>query len=56
MSATKAKSPNQTFTSEHLYDGAADAPALDLDYFVPAVVADGSEVIHHGKNSQPAFR
>lgn len=41
---------------EHLYDGAADAPALDLDYFVPAVVADGSEVIHHGKNSQPAFR
>lgn len=41
---------------ERLYETAADAPALDLDYFVPPGVADGCEVIHHGKNSQPALR
>jgi hypothetical protein len=39
-----------------LYDRAADAPPLDLDYFVPTGVPAGKEVIHHGKNSQPVFR
>jgi hypothetical protein len=39
-----------------LFDRAADAPRLDLAYFVPQSVPDGCEVIHHGKNSQPAFR
>jgi len=41
---------------KRLYERAKDSPPLDLDYFVPASVADRSEVIHYGKNSQPAFR
>jgi hypothetical protein len=39
-----------------LYEKAEDAPPLDLDYFVPPSTPDLAEVIHHGKNSQPAFR
>jgi hypothetical protein len=41
---------------KRLYAIAADAPPLDLEYFVPADRPDLSEVVHHGKNSQPAFR
>jgi hypothetical protein len=39
-----------------LYTCAADSPPLTLDYFVPRSVGDATEVIHYGKNSQPAFR
>ena len=39
-----------------LYEKAADAPPLDLDFFVPSDIADELPVIHYGKNSQPAFR
>jgi hypothetical protein len=39
-----------------LYELAADAPAVDFEFFVPASVPAGREVIHFGKNSQPAFR
>lgn len=39
-----------------LYELAADAPPLDLSFFVPPGVAEDTEVIHYGKNSQPAFR
>jgi hypothetical protein len=35
---------------------AAASPPLDLEFFVPTSVADDTEVIHHGKNSQPLFR
>ena len=41
---------------QRLYEKAADSPPLDLDFFVPAQVADEQPVIHYGKNSQPAFR
>lgn len=41
---------------KQLFQKAAEAPRLDLEYFVPARVGKRSEVIHHGKNSQPAFR
>ncbi len=41
---------------QRLYEKAADSPALDLEYFVPAGKADCCEVIHYGKNSQPAVR
>lgn len=39
-----------------LYEIAIDSPPLGLDFFVPPDVADEREVIHFGKNSQPAFR
>lgn len=39
-----------------LYEIAEANAPLDLDFFVPRGVADGREVIHFGKNSQPAFR
>lgn len=39
-----------------LFRIAADAPPLDLDYYVSAGIAPRTEVIHHGKNSQPAFQ
>jgi hypothetical protein len=39
-----------------LYAIASDAPPLGLDHFVPADRPDLTQVIHHGKNSQPAFR
>jgi hypothetical protein len=41
---------------KQLYACAADSPPLTLDYFVPPGVPDATEVIHYGKNSQPAFR
>jgi hypothetical protein len=39
-----------------LFRAAQDSPPLDLDFFVPAGTPDLTQVIHHGKNSQPAFR
>ena len=39
-----------------LWDLAADAPPITLDHFVPPSVPDTTEVIHHGRNSLPAFR
>ncbi len=39
-----------------LYERASEAPPLGLDFFVPAEAADDREVIHYGRNSQPAFR
>jgi len=39
-----------------LYRKAGDSPPLDLAFFVPAGTPPLSQVIHHGKNSQPAFR
>ncbi len=41
---------------EALYTMAADAPPADLAHFVPDDIPDGREVIHAGRNSQPAFR
>ena len=39
-----------------LYEISADSPAASLAHFVPTRVSDGHEVIHSGRNSQPAFR
>jgi hypothetical protein len=39
-----------------LYECAADAPPIEAEHFVPADVPDSTQVIHFGKNSQPAFR
>ena len=39
-----------------LYEAAAEAKPLDLDFFVPPEIGHEREVIHHGRNSQPAFR
>lgn len=39
-----------------LFRKAADSPPLDFDFFVPAGTPPLTQVIHHGKNSQPAFR
>lgn len=39
-----------------LYELVADAPPVDLEFYVPASVPAGREVIHFGKNDQPAFR
>ena len=39
-----------------LYEMAADSAPLSLDFFVPPEIGDEREVIHHGRNSQPAFR
>jgi hypothetical protein len=39
-----------------LFDLAAKAPPLDLSFFVPKQLPDLTQVIHYGKNSQPAFR
>ena len=41
---------------KRLFDKAGDSAALDFEYFVSADTADRTEVIHYGKNSQPAFR
>jgi hypothetical protein len=38
-----------------LWEIAADAPSLDATFFVPEGVADRTEVIHHGRNTLPAF-
>jgi len=38
-----------------LYEAAKGFRPLDLDHFVPASVGPLTEVIHHGKNSLPAF-
>lgn len=40
---------------DRLWSLAATSPPLTLEHFVPADVPDGREVIHHGKNSLPAF-
>lgn len=39
-----------------LFRAAGDSPPLDLDFFVPASTEPLVPVVHHGKNSQPAFR
>ncbi len=39
-----------------LFRKAGDSPPLDLGFFVPSDRGPLTEVIHHGKNSQPAFR
>ncbi|MEE3328992.1 MAG: hypothetical protein VX252_16750 [Myxococcota bacterium] len=39
-----------------LYERAQMSPPLGLDYFVPTNVANETEVIHFGRNSQPAFK
>jgi hypothetical protein len=39
-----------------LFRKAADSPPLDFEFFVPAGTPPLTQVIHHGKNSQPAFR
>jgi len=39
-----------------LFEKASDSARLDLDYFVPADIPAGREVIHYGKNSQPVLR
>lgn len=38
-----------------LFEAAAGFRPLGLDDLVPATVADGQEVIHHGRNSLPAY-
>ena len=39
-----------------LYELVEKSPPLDLDFFVPAQLPAGREVIHFGRNSQPVFR
>lgn len=39
-----------------LFQKAAASPALTLDFFVPQGCSPLTQVIHHGKNSLPAFR
>ena len=39
-----------------LYQRAADSPPLALSHFVPESVESNREVIHSGRNSQPAFK
>ena len=39
-----------------LFRKAADSPPLDFEFYVPAGTPPLTQVIHHGKNSQPAFR
>ena len=41
---------------QQLFGLAADAPPLRLEDFVPSDVDDLTQVIHHGKNSQPLFK
>jgi hypothetical protein len=56
-----AERQNQTLAlngslQQELYSIAAQASAIDLAHFVPDDIQDGREVIHFGRNSQPAFR
>lgn len=39
-----------------MYDKAAAAPPITLEHFVPADVPSLTEVIHHGRNTLPAFK
>ena len=39
-----------------LYERAQMSAPVDLEFFVPSHVADTTEVIHYGRNSQPAFK
>ncbi|MDE0886161.1 MAG: hypothetical protein OSB70_11575 [Myxococcota bacterium] len=39
-----------------LYEISGDGPPAGLEHFVPAGIPEGREVIHSGRNSQPAFR
>jgi hypothetical protein len=41
---------------KQLFRKAEDSPPLGLDFFVPAATPPLTQVIHFGKNSQPAFR
>ncbi|NNL67895.1 MAG: hypothetical protein HKP30_16725 [Myxococcales bacterium] len=39
-----------------LFRAAEESPPLDFAFFVPDAVPDRTQVVHHGKNSQPAFK
>lgn len=39
-----------------LYEKAATAPPITLEHFVPSSVPPLTEVIHHGRNTLPAFK
>ncbi|MCB9507416.1 MAG: hypothetical protein H6698_05380 [Myxococcales bacterium] len=39
-----------------LWERAADGPPITLEHFVPAALAPLTEVIHHGRNTLPAFK
>ncbi|MFT6397415.1 MAG: hypothetical protein ACJAYU_002168 [Bradymonadia bacterium] len=39
-----------------MYNKAAASPAITFEHFVPANVAALTEVIHHGRNTLPAFK
>ena len=41
---------------KRIFRKAEDSPPLGLDFFVPAGIPPLTQVVHHGKNSQPAFR
>ena len=41
---------------KQLFRKASDSPPLDFGFYVPAGTPALTQVIHHGKNSQPAFR
>ncbi len=39
-----------------MYNKAADSAAITFEHFVPKTVAPLTEVIHHGRNTLPAFK
>ena len=41
---------------KQIFRKAGDSPPLDFEFYVPAGTAPLTQVIHYGKNSQPAFR
>lgn len=41
---------------KRIWEIAEGAPPIEMAHFVPASVADGVEVIHHGRNTLPVFR
>lgn len=56
--AARMDAMSSTSRSEQrrLWDLAAASPAITFEHFVPANVADRTEVIHHGRNTLPVFR
>ena len=53
MEALGSTSKAQQRTLWGLVEG---GPAITMEHFVPASVADGVEVIHHGRNTLPVLR
>jgi len=41
---------------KRLFRKAGESPPLDLAFFVPSATPPLTQVVHHGKNSQPLFR